>query len=648
MRTTWPLIACFVLLFSDLLPAQTPAPMKYGFISKEDLEMTAYPPDTSATAVVLCDYGTVHFDYVTETPIVVYTFHRRIKFLRRAGFEHGNIVIPYPGWRKFRNLTAQVLAPDGITSEVSKKDIFDEEVSKNGLRRMRFAFPNLKEGSVAEYKYEIESRYLFELPQWFFQDAIPVRWSEYRLSIPVIYQYVTLLNGLPLSVTESKLGRGNLSGESSEIRLALKEAPALSVEPHITTMADYLTRVRFQLERVQYPQQAVSPVMTTWEQAAIDLLADENFGLRLTKEKKFDKVWDAVRPQLNNAVTSEQKINTLYQFVRQSFGDETYFDWYGGLDFNDLYEKKSCSRSEQNLLLVALLRKAGLQSYPVLVSTRGNGLPVPKYPFLDQFNHILACVEDGDKLTLLDVGSSFRPPGMVAEYSLNGQGWLVHPTRPRWIPIPPVTSLETYFGSFRIDADGHLTGKIQISEEGYSALDRREAYFAKKPDVYWKEEIQKRYPDALPDSLIVENEQKPDQPLRAKLNCNIPGYAQVAGDFIYANPVFFSAYYSNPFKTERRSYPVDMTCPFKERVVCEIVVPPGYKVESLPEPARLALPNNGGRFQYSVEYKNEKIILNSNINITQLHYEPAEYDGLRSFFGMIAEKLGEQIVLKKI
>jgi hypothetical protein len=633
-----------------LLPAQTlPPPMKYGFISKEDLEMKVYPPDTSAAAVVLCDYGTVHFDYVTDNPIVVFTRHRRIKFLRRAGFEYGNIVIPYPGWRKFRNLTAQVLDPDGITNELTKKDFFDEEVQgqRYGNRQIRFAFPNLKEGSVAEFKYEIESRYLFELPQWFFQDMIPVRWSEYRLSIPVIYQYVTLLNGLPLTVTESKLGRANLSGESSEIRLALKEAPALKVEPYITTMGDYLTRVRFQLERTQHPYQAVQPIMTTWEQAAKDLLADENFGWNFTKKSRYDKVWAAAQKHLSGASTPEQKIKALYRFAQTSFDQKNYYQWYAAQDFNEAFEKKSASPSALNLLLVALLRETGLQAHPMLVSMRGDGQPVPKYPFLDQFSHVLTYVENGDKPMLLDVGSSFRPAGMVSEYALNGQGWLVHTDKPRWVPISPVAASETYFGSFRLDEEGNLKGKIQISEEGYSALDRREAYHKKKPDEYWKEEIQKRYPDAQPDSLIVENKDELDQALRAKFNFSCPGYAQVSGDFIYVNPVFFSDYFQNPFKSEHRTYPVDMPYPMKERVVCELVIPSGYKVESLPEPARLTLPNNGGRFQYSVENKEDKIILNANISIAQLRYEPTEYDALRSFFGMIAEKYGEQIVLKK-
>ena len=40
--------------------------------------------------------------------------------------------------------------------------------------------------------------------------------------------------------------------------------------------------------------------------------------------------------------------------------------------------------------------------------------------------------------------------------------------------------------------------------------------------------------------------------------------------------------------------------------------------------------------------------MNTTIQVSQVVFQPAEYDALRSFFGMIAEKFGEQVVLKKI
>lgn len=645
-----PLLPAFSLYFffacvSPLVAQDEPVPMKYGFISEDDLRMKVYPPDTSAAAVILCDYGKVLFE-----PSASYTFtrHTRIKFLRRSGFSYGDIVIPYVDGMQVRNLKAQVLAPDGKTIEVDKKDVFDEKVNNYGSRRIRFALPNLQEGSVAEYKYDLASKYIFQLPEWYFQGAIPVRWNEMRLVIPTWFQYISLMNGRPPDVSETILGQESLLGETSNIRFVMKEVPALQEEAFITTMDDYYSHIRFQLKSYQTKGEVLEQVMSTWEETAKKLLKEyDEFGGQITKKSKYKKTWEAAQPLLAGIISPEEKIRVLYNFVQSSFERENYYWRYAREDLDDLFEKKSATPSEMNLLLIALLREADLQADPVLISTRDHGQPVPDYPFLDQFNHVLVSVKKGDETMLLDAGSSFRPPGLVAINSLNHKGWKVHVSSPQWIPIDPVPASETYFGSFQLDEDGNLKGKVQVAEEGYSAMNRREKYYAKLADEYWKTEIQKRYPDASLDSVTVENKDDFFQPLREKFNCNLPAYGQVSGDFIYMNPAFYSTYYENPFKTEHRTYPVDMAFPFRERVVCDFTVPPSYKIESLPESARLTLPNNGGRFQYVIEHRAGKITLNCSLNITQLYFDPAEYDGLRSFFGMIAEKLGEQVVLKK-
>jgi hypothetical protein len=413
-------------------------------------------------------------------------------------------------------------------------------------------------------------------------------------------------------------------------------------------MDDYYARVRFQMKSYQYPEQDAETVMGTWFQVAAKLLENESFGKQFTQKRNYKKAWEAAQPKLKTDATPEEKMQALYKFVQTSIErQEGYPTFYARQDLDDLFEKKSASASEMNLLLVALLREAGLEAHPVLISTRDHGLPITAYPVLDQFNHVLALFENGDKRVLLDAGNAFRPAGMIAINSLNREGWKVHAISPEWLPLSPSVASETYFGVFELDDEGTLKGKIQVSEEGYSAMGRRSDYHEKSPAEYWKTKIQKRYPDASLDSVAVENEDDPTQPLREKLNLTAPGYAQVSGDFIYVNPTFFSENYENRFKLERRNYPVDMAYPFKERVVCELLVPPGYKVESLPESARISLANDGGRFQYIVRQNEQKISLNATINVTQIHFEPEEYEALRSFFGMIAEKYGEMIVLKK-
>lgn len=657
-----PFVIALASLFPIALPAQD-APVKFGKIPKEDLQMTTYPPDTSATAVVLCDFGSLRFEFKDDNPLTSLVHHKRIKILRRAGFEYGDVVIPYyTSLMKIKYLKARVFAPDGTETEVSQKDIYDEKENEN-WSRIRFAFPNLSEGCVVEYKYELETDYIFELPEWYFQREIPTRWSELQLVIPLWYRYVTLTNGrqpeivetkemketfiLPSSGTSNNIASGTVN--AIHIRLAMKDVPAFKEEAFITTMEDYYSRVRFQLKSIQYSDNAdPKPIMSTWDQAASKLLEDEKFGLQITKKSKYKKAWGAAQPYVAAAQTPDDKIEAVYHFLLGSIECESgYPTYYARQDLDDLFEKKRASASEMNLLLIALLRESGVQAHPVLISTRDHGQPVTDYPIMDQFNHVLAVAESGDKNVFLDLGNSFRPPGTIAVNALNRQGWKVHATQSEWMPLTPVMASETYLGTFHLDEEGSLSGKIQTTEEGYGAMERRIGINQKTAAVYWTAEIQKRYPDAIVDSVFVENRNSIKLPLSEKFVCTLPAYAQVSGDFIYLNPVFYSNYHENPFKLENRMYPVDIPHPLKERVVFNLEIPSGYKVESLPESSRLALPGNKGRFQYIIEQKDGRIILNATLTLTQFQFSTEEYDGLRSFFGMIAEKYGEQIVLKK-
>lgn len=656
MRNTFFLVAGFLAFPHTFLSAQE-APIKYGKIPREDLSMTVYPPDTSATAVLLCDYGKLTFEFTTDKPHLNLSRHKRIKILKRAGFDQGDIVIPFYASEggDIRNLKAQVITPDGIETEVPKKSIFKEKVNEN-WSRVRFAFPNLCVGCVIEYKYDWKVPYIFELPEWYFQEDIPVRWSELQLEIPSWYQYVSIHQGIPLDVNENivrkrsfPMGAYIAKTDFNFIRQAAKDIPALKEESYITTMDDYYTRIRFQLASIHFPDKPVEHVMSTWEKVAEKLLEDKDFGGQFSDKKKYKKLWEAASPGLAAAATREEKIQTLYRFVNSAFEHEEGYSIYVRENLDDLFEKKSAMCSAMNLALIALLREAGIEAQPVLVSTRDHGQPIPEYPVLSQFNHVLVAVESGDKAPLLlDAGNKFRPQGMVAPNTLNYAGWVADPRNPRWIAIDPAQVNDVYFARFLLDADGNLRGQIQTSAEGYSAVVRRDVYSKKAVADYWKSGLQKRYPDVVVDSATVEGKDEPGQMMRELFSCTLPAYAQVSGDFIYLTPMFYSSFFENPFKLEKRNYPVDMLYPFKERVVVEIGIPSGYKVESLPEAVRLALPGAGGQFHYSVKQQSDKITLNCNLNISQLRFSPEEYDVLRSFFGMVAEKFGEQVVLKKI
>ena len=172
-----------VILWLSIAPSfAQKAPVIWGKIPPEDLKMTHYEADSSAGAVVLANYGKLTFNFLAQDGDTRFelAIHKRIKILNKAAFEEGDIEIPFYSENKYEvinKLRAQLITPDGKVIQVNKKDIFVEKVN-NRLSLKKFTFSNLMEGAVVEYQYTLSSKDLIHLEEWYFQENIPVRWSE--------------------------------------------------------------------------------------------------------------------------------------------------------------------------------------------------------------------------------------------------------------------------------------------------------------------------------------------------------------------------------------------------------------------------------------------------------------------------------------
>lgn len=84
---------CILFLFalsvclSPVKPLQAQAdPLKWGEVPREDLEMTHFPADSNASAVILADYGKVRFRSNGE---VKFERHKRVKILTKQVMSRG-------------------------------------------------------------------------------------------------------------------------------------------------------------------------------------------------------------------------------------------------------------------------------------------------------------------------------------------------------------------------------------------------------------------------------------------------------------------------------------------------------------------------------------------------------------------------------
>lgn len=156
-------------------------PAEWGDVPRDQLEMTAFPADSNASAVILSDAGRVHFNRQGR---LVYERHTRVKILSENGYDWVTVELTYRdegGMERVRDVEGQTFTPteDGAVQRhvLDGDDVFDEDVDGTHARK-RFTLPALEPGAVIEYRYEIEKRNPILMPEWAFQFDEPTLWSE--------------------------------------------------------------------------------------------------------------------------------------------------------------------------------------------------------------------------------------------------------------------------------------------------------------------------------------------------------------------------------------------------------------------------------------------------------------------------------------
>jgi len=196
----------FVLVFlapAASIFAQEKSKIKFGKISPEDFQKKAYEIDSSANAVIIADIGSTEIlgNYKGSFSLEFKTF-RRAHILNKNGYDVANVEIPiYTDGNAEEELTSLKAytynLENGKVVETKldvKEAVFKDKIDKNRTIK-KFTFPNIKEGSIIEYEYKLKSDFIFNLQPWDFQGGYPRLWSEYTVSMPEFYYYVTLSQG---------------------------------------------------------------------------------------------------------------------------------------------------------------------------------------------------------------------------------------------------------------------------------------------------------------------------------------------------------------------------------------------------------------------------------------------------------------------
>lgn len=672
----------FFLFWQTPLAAQDKLPIKFGKVKLEDFDVKSPLIDSSTNAVIVSDVGFSEFVANANEGnfSLLFKQNKRIKIINKKGFDAATVIIPlYVSDSKEERLqdldafTYNVENGKVVSTKVDKASIFTERKNKNWIFK-KFTFPALKEGSIIEYACEIKSDFFFNLRDWQFQDEYPTLWSQYETSIPEFYRFVIMSQGYqPYAVKKTDRSQtsftfhervsnnqgsgfsstaGNTSLETFKLDGAvdystwiMKDVPGLKEEPFTTTERNAIAKIEFQLQQIAFPHSMPRDVMSSWGKISEGMMAEEQFGALITRPNNWldDDVAGIVKGALSNA----EKTRKLYEYVRDNFTCTDYNRYMVTTSLKDVMKNKSGSVADLNMLLIAMLRTQSIAADPVLLSTRQHGYVNEIYPLMDKYNYVIVQVADGSSVYYLDASSPRlgfnKLPGRV----YNGQARVI--TKQEALPVYfSADSLnETNLTSVFIQSDDKSVSGSITSTLGYiTSLAIRDAIAKEGMDELKKQVKQDFTDDVELESLQVDSLKKLDMPVALKYDVKINGFGDA--DVVYFNPMLGEAIKKNPFVAAERFYPVEMPYIKNDIYTLSMDIPKGYKVDELPQSARIKLNEDEGMFEYLISADESAIQMRCRLMLNKTFFPNEDYQTLRDFYAYVVKKEAEQIVFKKV
>lgn len=653
MKTLLTLTILFIstTVFTQKKPKEIP---DFGKIEKSDLEMKECSLDKEAEAYKLLDIGEVSYERGKNFFRMRINHRVRIKILKEKGIDLANVKVLFyskEGYETIKDINGVTynLQDDGTTeiTRLEKSSVFIKKVD-NIFSQVSFTLPKIKVGSVIEYQYADIKETIEHLKDWYFQDDIPTRLSRYKITIPSIFNFVSQkLTYQKLEEKSDEISDQISTAEkvyrytSVEKIYTLRDVPALREEPFMGAPTDYLQRIQFHLSSIDDGAGHVEQIGSTWAKLTEQLLENVDFGLQM--KRNIPKTQELT--SLLIGASDYKKMTTIHDYVRRNMNGNDITSIYSMDGIRTAWDKKYGTNSEINMILIDLLRNAGLTAYPLLVSTRDHGSINTFYPFLQQFNGVMAYVKIGDKSYVLNAADKYNPSRLTPYDVMNSQAFVVDKTEGGWIQLDNNNQKYSHVVSIMADInkDGMMDGDAVIKSSDY----------AKNPRVKrWKENKSKFNDYFIStggtlkiDSISIENAD--NDTLSLDQTVHFKNLLSSSGDYKYFTLNMFTGLEKNPFIAEERHTDIDFGYTQYYAVYGNITIPDGYKVEELPKNLRMITPDTSIIMKRILQLDGSTLQVKLTVDFTKPVYYAADYPAFKEFYKKLFSYLNEQIVIKK-
>jgi len=613
----------------------------FGDINEADLAMTSVAEDPEADVVILFNKAQMGItpDFNLEMDV-----HVRIKILTEAGKEWANVDIGYWHEDKIFNLEAQSYLPNGDEFELDDDEIFEENIMN--YKYYKFAIPGVEIGSVIEYKYSLFSDYITNLEPWYFQSKEFTKLSEISVLLPKGFNYSVLKKNwtfYDVKQTQEEIWNPYKSGKKiARYIWTGKNMPAIRKEPNMNSFKDYYAQILFQL--VSFKNEYFSHTFAkTWND-----IAENNYKTFEVRINSGGDQADFVDTYLSGITDPLVQAEKIYKYVRSEIETESGSSWYPKKEPEEVFEDKKGKPSEKNTLLLNMLNHIGLKAEPLLISTKSNGEIFRKWAQLQQFSRTIVCLTLNKKKYFLDSSNKFCPFGSLTPNCNVGIGLLLQEEEGEIVKINPAKSKNKteIVTNASLKDDGTMIAESNIIFNGYRAvLERNNIFNTEDLSKFIENKIDDFNVEAEIDTFYYSELDSIEKPLLLTIKYKLPAYCEETSGLMYFTPPFITLFKNNPYKKDRRDFPIDYQYAYDARETINLKIPDGYKILEKPKTKKAVM----SKFNFTKIFfgSENELECKRNYSRKKTHFSVAEYSKLKAVFDKIVESDQDLVVLKK-
>src|SRR5574344_295065 len=651
------LLLAALLLCVAVSYSQNKDNFKFGKATDEEVKMTQYPLDNAASAVILYESGINYISYDYRKGFIrSFEVVRRLKIFKDEGKNYADVSISYrmtPGGDEFiSNLEAYSYnAENGkvIKTKIGRDNITTEKVS-NTLFRQKFSIPNVKRGSVIEYKYTVNSDFFWEVPDWYFQGSIPVKESYFEVDIPEYFKFRKNMQGsYPIDAQTRQnaksvsLGGGDaLTYQENAYTFRALNLPAMREEPLVWCPEQYYSAVFFEMTTLSIPGETIKDLSNTWPTVDNNLKDDDEFGPYVKMNTPYKDYVDSLKTKSLDEYT---KMRDICMHIKRDVAFNKNVSIYSKGP-KDAARKKTGNSADINFLVKSALDYAGFTTDIILVKSLIEGELNILRASADELSSFILRIHLSDgKYAYFDASSKYGDINIISPDLMVKTGRIYKDPSQQWIDLTEISSGSARFSAnINVDSEGNAKGTYIRSMNNQLATSFQNKYHSYNSESEYINYLSK---DLKLNVKKLTVEPKDTISTRAVAMIDFEKQFDTAGDIIYINPFIETFLDETTFNSPERKFPIEFPYPYKFTYITTVTIPDGYTIDDCPKSIKFLFSESALEAAFYFQVQENKIIVKHTFNLGNSAIQATNYEKLRDFWQKTCAMYKSVIVIKK-